>query len=170
MAASEQGDDPGGEPLTHLDPAGRARMVDVSEKDVSQRTAVAEGRIRMSPETMAAIETGDVKKGDVLQAARFAAISGGKRTGDLIPLCHVLPGASFSLDVATDPALPGVVVRAEVKVAGQTGVEMEALTAVTVGLLTVYDMAKSLDRGMVIEGVRLLFKDGGKSGRWSADG
>lgn len=170
MAASDQDDTPPQGGLTHLDPKGHARMVDVSEKNVSQRIAVAEGRIRMSPETVAAVEAGDVKKGDVLQVARVAAISAGKRTGDLIPLCHVLPGASFSIDVATDPTLPGVVVRAEVKVAGQTGVEMEALMAVTVGLLTVYDMAKSLDRGMVIEGVRLLLKDGGKSGRWSADG
>ena len=170
MAPSEKDDTPGRGGLTHLDPEGHARMVDVSEKDVSQRTAVAEGRIRMSPETLAAIEAGDVKKGDVLQVARLAAISAGKRTGDLIPLCHVLPGASFSMHVATDSALPGVIVRAEVKVAGQTGVEMEALTAVTVGLLTVYDMAKSLDRGMVIEDIRLLLKDGGKSGRWSADG
>lgn len=170
MAASDQDDTPAQGALTHLGPKGHARMVDVSEKNVSQRIAVAEGRIRMSPETLAAVEAGDVKKGDVLQVARVAAISAGKRTGDLIPLCHVLPGASFSIDVATDPTLPGVVVRAEVKVAGQTGVEMEALMAVTVGLLTVYDMAKSLDRGMVIEDVRLLLKDGGKSGRWSADG
>ena len=169
MAPSERDDAVGGEGLTHLDPDGQARMVDVSEKSVSQRTAVAEGRIRMSPETLGAIEAGDVKKGDVVQVARLAAISAGKRTADLIPLCHMLPGASFSVDVLTDRDLPGVVVRAEVKVAGQTGVEMEALTAVTVGLLTVYDMAKSLDRGMVIEGVRLLLKDGGKSGRWSAD-
>ncbi len=167
MVASDQEDR--GQGLTHLDPDGHARMVDVSEKGVTQRTAVAEGSIRMSSETLAAIEAGDVKKGDVLQAARFAAISAGKRTGELIPLCHVLPGASFTVDVVTNHDLPGVVVRAEVKVAGQTGVEMEALTAVTVGLLTVYDMAKSLDRGMVIQGVRLLLKDGGKSGRWSAD-
>jgi len=169
MAASDQQDTPGAGGLTHLDPAGHAQMVDVSEKRVSPRIALAEGRIRMSPETLRAIEAGDAKKGDVLQVARLAAISAGKRAGDLIPLCHVVPGASFSLDLSPDPQLPGVVVRAEVRVAGQTGVEMEALTAVTVALLTVYDMAKSLDRGMVIEGVRLLLKDGGKSGRWSAD-
>ncbi len=169
MAASDRGDTADGGGLTHLDPEGHARMVDVSEKNISQRTAVAEGRIRMSPETLNAIETGNVKKGDVIQVARLAAISAGKRTGDLIPLCHVLPGASFAMDVVMDRDLPGVVMRAEVRVAGQTGVVMEALTAVTVGLLTVYDMAKSLDRGMVIEGVRLLLKDGGKSGRWSAD-
>ena len=145
-------------------------MVDVSGKDVSRRTAVAEGRIRMAPDTLAAIESGDVKKGGVLQVAQLAAISAGKRTGDLIPLCHVLPGASFRVDAVADPSLPGVVVRVEVKAVGQTGVEMEALTAVTLGLLTVYDMAKSLDRGMTIEGVRLLLKEGGKSGRWCAGG
>ena len=145
-------------------------MVDVSGKNVSRRTAVAEGRIRMAPDTLAAIESGDVKKGSVLQVARLAAISAGKRTGDLIPLCHVLPGASFRVDAVADSSLPGVVVRVEVKAVGQTGVEMEALTAVTLGLLTVYDMAKSLDRGMTIEGVRLLLKEGGKSGRWCADG
>ncbi len=169
MAASERDGTPGGEDLTHLDASGHPRMVDVSEKSISRRTAVAEGRIRMAPDTLAAIESGDVKKGNVLQVARLAAISAGKRTGDLIPLCHILPGASFRVDVVTDPSLPGVVVRAEAKVTGQTGVEMEALTAVALGLLTVYDMAKSLDRGMSIEGVRLLLKEGGKSGRWSAD-
>ncbi len=169
MAASDRDDTAGGGGLTHLDAAGRAHMVDVTEKSVTNRTAVAEGRIRMAPETLAAIEAGNLKKGDVVQVARLAAISAGKRTGDLIPLCHMLPGASFTLDVVMDRDLPGVVLRAEVKVAGQTGVEMEALTAVSVGLLTVYDMAKSLDRGMQIEGIRLLLKDGGKSGRWSAD-
>jgi len=169
MAASTKNDTESPQGLTHLDPDGHARMVDVSDKTVSQRTAVAEGRIRMAPETLEAIEAGDVKKGDVVQVARLAAISAGKRTGDLIPLCHMLPGASFSLDVTMDRSLPGVVMRAEVKVAGQTGVEMEALTAVTVGLLTVYDMAKALDRGMTIEGIRLIVKDGGKSGRWSVD-
>ena len=169
MAASDQDETAGGGGLTHLDSDGHARMVDVSEKSISQRTAIAEGRIRMSPETLDAIEAGNIKKGDVIQVARLAAISAGKRTGDLIPLCHMLPGASFTLDVTIDRTLPGIVMRAEVKVAGQTGVEMEALTAVTVGLLTVYDMAKALDRGMMIEGVRLLLKDGGKSGRWSAN-
>ena len=169
MAVSDKNDDGDSGGLTHLDPDGHARMVDVSDKTVSQRIAVAEGRIRMSPETLDAIEAGNVKKGDVVQVARLAAISAGKRTGDLIPLCHMLPGASFGVDVTMDHSLPGVVLRAEVKVSGQTGVEMEALTAVTVGLLTVYDMAKALDRGMTIEGVRLLEKDGGKSGRWSVD-
>ncbi len=169
MAPSAKNETEGPQGLTHLDPDGHSRMVDVSDKTVSQRTAVAEGRIRMALATLEAIEAGDVKKGDVVQVARLAAISAGKRTGDLIPLCHMLPGASFSIEVTMDHSLPGVVMRAEVKVAGQTGVEMEALTAVTVGLLTVYDMAKALDRGMTIEGVRLLVKDGGKSGRWSAD-
>ena len=169
MAASDQDDRSGTAGLTHLDPEGRAHMVDVTQKNVTQRTAVAEGRIRMSAETFSAIEAGDMKKGDVVQVARVAAIVAGKRTGELIPLCHMLPGASFSIDVEMDRDLPGIVMRAEVTVAGQTGVEMEALTSVTVGLLTVYDMAKSIDRGMVIEGVRLLLKGGGKSGRWSAD-
>ena len=159
--------DPGG--LTHLDEDGHPRMVDVSAKDVSQRRAVAEGRIRMSPGTLAAIEAGDTKKGDVLQVARLAAITGGKRTGDLIPLCHVLPGVSFTVNAETDEELPGIVVRAEASIAGRTGVEMEALTAVGVALLTVNDMAKSLDRGMVIEDIRLLRKEGGKSGLWSSD-
>ena len=108
-------------------------------------------------------------KGDVLQVARLAGVMAGKRTGDLIPLCHMLPGASIAVDLDWDEALPGIVLRAEARITGQTGVEMEALTAVSVGLLTVYDMAKSLDRGMVIEGVRLLRKEGGKSGAWSVD-
>ena len=133
------------------------------------RIATAEGRIRMSTDTLAAIRGGGVQKGDVLQVARLAAIMAGKRTADLIPLCHMLPGASIAVDLDLDEALPGIVLRAEARIAGQTGVEMEALTAVSVGLLTVYDMAKSLDRGMVIEDVRLLHKDGGRSGAWSAD-
>ncbi len=133
------------------------------------RIATAEGRIRMSTDTLVAIRGGGVQKGDVLQVARLAAIMAGKRTADLIPLCHILPGASIAVDLDLDEALPGIVLRAEARIAGQTGVEMEALTAVSVGLLTVYDMAKSLDRGMVIEDVRLLHKDGGRSGAWSAD-
>jgi cyclic pyranopterin phosphate synthase len=158
-----------GTSLTHLDADGNPRMVDVSTKANSTRTAVAEGCIRMSRSTLAAIRAGDVRKGDVLQVARLAGIMAGKRTADLIPLCHVLPGASIVVDLDFDEALPGVVLRAEARIAGQTGVEMEALMAVSVGLLTVYDMAKSLDRGMVIENVRLLRKDGGKSGAWSLD-
>jgi cyclic pyranopterin phosphate synthase len=144
-------------------------MVDVTDKAATARTAIAEGRIRMSPDTLVAIRGGDVQKGDVLQVARLAAIMAGKRTAELIPLCHMLPGASITIDLELDESLPGVVLRAEARIAGQTGVEMEALTAASVGLLTVYDMAKSLDRGMVIEGIRLLHKDGGKSGTWSVD-
>ena len=167
--ATPEDRDSDGTGLTHLDSEGNPRMVDVSGKVPSDRTAVAEGRIRMSPETLAAIRGGSVHKGDVLQVARLAGIMAGKRTADLIPLCHMLPGASITVDLDLDETLPGIVLRAEARVAGQTGVEMEALTAVSVGLLTVYDMAKSLDRGMVIEGVRLLRKDGGKSGTWSVD-
>ncbi len=155
--------------VTHLDEHGRPRMVDIVEKDATRRTAVAQGRIRMSPATLTTIKTGDVRKGDALQVARLAAIMGGKRTSDLIPLCHQLPGTSFSVDLEPDDDLPGIVIRVEAKVLGQTGVEMEALTAVSVGLLTIYDMAKSLDRGMVIENVHLRFKDGGRSGTWSVD-
>jgi cyclic pyranopterin phosphate synthase len=161
--------DSGGAGLTHIDARGNPRMVDVSDKEASTRVAVAEGRIRMSADTLAAIRGGKVHKGDVLQVARLAGIMAGKRTADLIPLCHMLPGTSIAVDLDFDESLPGIVVRAEARIAGQTGVEMEALTAVSVGLLTVYDMAKSLDRGMVIEGVRLLRKEGGKSGAWTAD-
>ena len=168
MGTPEDGDS-GGPGLTHIDAEGNPRMVGVSGKTVSDRLAVAEGRIRMSAETLAAIRRGRVRKGDVLQVARLAGIMAGKRTADLIPLCHMLPGASISVDLDFDDVLPGIVLRAEARIAGQTGVEMEALTAVSVGLLTVYDMAKSLDRGMVIEGVRLLRKEGGKSGPWSVD-
>jgi cyclic pyranopterin phosphate synthase len=155
--------------LTHIGPDGNPRMVDVTDKAATARTAIAEGRIRMSPDTLVAIRGGDVQKGDVLQVARLAAIMAGKRTAELIPLCHMLPGASITIDLELDESLPGVVLRAEARIAGQTGVEMEALTAASVGLLTVYDMTKSLDRGMVIEGIRLLHKDGGKSGTWSVD-
>jgi cyclic pyranopterin phosphate synthase len=162
--------DSGGGGLTHIDEQGNPRMVDVSDKEASTRVAVAEGRIRMSADTLAAIREGKVHKGDVLQVARLAGIMAGKRTADLIPLCHMLPGASIAVDLDLDETLPGIVLRAEARITGQTGVEMEALTAVSVGLLTVYDMAKSLDRGMVIEGVRLLRKDGGKSGAWSEEG
>jgi len=161
--------DSGGADLTHIDEQGNPRMVDVSDKEASTRVAVAEGRIRMSADTLAAIRGGKVHKGDVLQVARLAGVMAGKRTADLIPLCHMLPGASIAVDLDLDETLPGIVLRAEARITGQTGVEMEALTAVSVGLLTVYDMAKSLDRGMVIEGVRLLRKDGGKSGAWSVD-
>lgn len=153
---------------THLDEHGSPRMIDVSGKESTRRRAVATGRIRMSPETLDAIVEGAGPKGDVLQVARLAGIMGGKRTGDLIPLCHVLPDASVEVDVRVDRALPGVVARAEAKVTGRTGVEMEALTAVSVALLTIYDMVKAMDRGMVLEEVRLIRKEGGESGVWDA--
>jgi cyclic pyranopterin phosphate synthase len=154
--------------LTHVDAEGQARMVDVTAKPSTRRRAVAEGRIRMAPETARAIRAGDAPKGDVLGTARLAGIMAGKRTSELIPLCHPLPGTTITVDLTVDEALPGVRARAEAQVEGQTGVEMEALTAVSVALLTVYDMAKALDRGMVIEGVRLLLKEGGRSGKWEA--
>lgn len=157
-------EDPKG--LTHLDHQGRPRMVDVSAKEETRRVAVAEGAIRMAPETLAAISSGRTKKGDVLQVARIAGIQAGKRSGELIPLCHILPGASLVVNLEEDPDLPGVRVKAEASIQGQTGVEMEALTAASVALLTVYDMAKALDRGMVIQDVRLLSKEGGRSGSW----
>lgn len=156
------------EGLTHFDEAGRPRMVDVTGKDETSRTAVAEGRIVMAPETLARILEGRTAKGDPLQVAQIAGIMAGKRTADLIPLCHQLPGASVEVTVSPDEALPGVVARAEARIRGQTGVEMEALTAVSVALLTVYDMVKAVDRGMRIEGVRLLSKEGGRSGTWAA--
>lgn len=156
--------------LTHLGPDGRARMVDVTGKAPSRRIAVAEGRIVMAAETLTAIEAGDAPKGDVLGTARLAGIMAAKRTADLIPLCHALPEASTTLRLDVDPALPGVRAEAEVHLLGRTGVEMEALTAVAVALLTVYDMAKALDRGMRIEGVRLVRKEGGAGGTWRAGG
>jgi len=155
--------------LTHLDPQGMPRMVDVSQKEDTHRRAVAEGAIRMAPETLQAIRDGKTPKGDVLQIAQIAGIQGGKRSGELIPLCHMLPGASLVVELEEDSELPGVRVRAEARIRGQTGVEMEALTAASVALLTVYDMAKSMDRGMVLEGIRLVTKEGGKSGRWSLE-
>ncbi|MXQ06874.1 cyclic pyranopterin monophosphate synthase MoaC [Alphaproteobacteria bacterium GH1-50] len=154
--------------LTHFDAAGQAHMVDVSDKAVTDRMAVAEGYVRMSPETLEIITSGTVKKGDVLSVARLAGIMGAKRTADLIPLCHPLPvtKVSLELDVAADR--PGIRVEATVKTSGQTGVEMEALTAVTTACLTIYDMVKAVEKGMVIEDIRLLLKDGGKSGRYEA--
>jgi cyclic pyranopterin monophosphate synthase len=160
-----------GEPeFTHLDEEGRPRMVDVTGKADTARRAVAEGHIRMSVECLEAIETRSTAKGDVLQVARIAAITGGKRTGELIPLCHMLPGASLVVDLVADRDLPGVRIRTEASVAGPTGVEMEALTAAAIGLLTVYDMVKSIDRTMEIGGVRLLSKSGGRSSDWRAEG
>jgi len=152
--------------LTHLDDQGRPRMVDVSEKEETRRKAVAVGAIRMARDTLSAISQGRSPKGDVLQVARIAGIQAGKRSGDLIPLCHVLPAASLVVDLKEDSDLPGIRVRAEAVFQGKTGVEMEALTAVSVALLTVYDMVKAMDRGMVLEGIHLLSKEGGRSGGW----
>lgn len=155
-------------PLTHFDERGDAHMVDVSGKAVTDRVAVAEGRVVMEAATLALITEGRAKKGDVLGVARLAGIMGAKKTADLIPLCHPLPITKVALELEPDAALPGVVVRATVKTGGQTGVEMEALTAVTVACLTIYDMLKAAEKGMRIEGVRLLMKEGGKSGRFEA--
>ncbi|WP_374390341.1 cyclic pyranopterin monophosphate synthase MoaC [Sandaracinobacter sp.] len=152
--------------LTHLDDTGAARMVDVGGKAVTARMAVAGGRIGMTAQALAAIREGSAKKGDVLATARIAGIMAAKRTAELIPLCHPLPISSVTIDLALDA--DGVAVTASVSTTGQTGVEMEALTAASVALLTIYDMAKALDRGMRIDGVRLLEKRGGKSGDWRA--
>ena len=154
--------------LTHLDEKGRARMVDVGAKEVTQRTAIAEGFVQMRPETLALVISGDAKKGDVLAAARIAGIMAAKKTHELIPLCHPLAitKVAMEFDPSRDPA--GIRVTAEVKVAGQTGVEMEALTAVSVACLTIYDMLKAADKAMTIEGVRLLEKTGGRSGTYRA--
>jgi cyclic pyranopterin monophosphate synthase len=154
--------------LTHIDPGGAARMVDVSEKAVTERIAVAEGRVRMSAETLDLVISGNAKKGDVLGAARIAGIMAAKKTSELIPLCHPLAITKVEVDVAPDEAggAPALLVRATVKVTGRTGVEMEALTAVSVACLTVYDMIKAVERGAVIEGIRLIEKSGGKSGHF----
>jgi cyclic pyranopterin phosphate synthase len=154
--------------LSHLDAGGSARMVGIHEKDVTVRTATAEGTITMSAETLAAIRAGNMKKGDVLGTARIAGIMAAKRTADLIPLCHPLPLSEVQIDIQPDDKLPGLRVTATVKVEGKTGVEMEALAAVSVACLTIYDMAKVAGRGMVIGGIRLLEKTGGRSGHWRA--
>ena len=152
--------------LTHLDAAGRARMVDVSGKDVTDRVAVARGAIVMQPETLARIVGGALPKGDVLAAARLAGIMAAKRTAELIPLCHPLPLAAVEIDLTPDPGGTRLEVAATVRSSGRTGVEMEALTAVSVALLTLYDMAKSIDRGMRLTDIRLVHKSGGKSGTY----
>ncbi len=156
--------------LTHLDDGGRARMVDVTAKGATTRRALAEGRIRMAGTTLAALRAGSLEKGEALGVARLAGIMAGKKTADLIPLCHGLPGVSVTVELQPDPELPGLIARAEAVYHGRTGVEMEALTAVSVALLTIYDMAKALDRGMVIEEVRLVRKEGGASGLWTEVG
>ena len=157
-----------GSALTHIDARGEARMVDVSEKPATERIAVAEGRVVMSKATLELIESGNAKKGDVLGVARVAGIMAAKRTHELIPLCHPLALSKVTLDIAADHRLPGCMVRATVKVTGPTGVEMEALTAVSVACLTIYDMIKAAERGVRIEGIHLVEKTGGKSGHYRA--
>ena len=156
--------------LTHFDGAGQAHMVDVSGKPVTDRVAVAEGWVRMRPETLALVEQGSARKGDVLGIARLAGIMGAKKTADLIPLCHPLPITKVTLDLVTDAALPGVRITATVKTTGRTGVEMEALTAVSVAALTVHDMLKAAEKSIEIGGIRVVLKDGGKSGRYELGG
>ncbi len=155
--------------LTHFDAQGQAHMVDVSGKEDTNRIAVAEAHVRMLPETLALVDEGTAKKGDVLGVARLAGIMGAKRTSDLIPLCHPLPITRVAVELEADPDLPGIRIAATVKTTGKTGVEMEALTAASTAALTVYDMLKAVDRGMEIGGLRVLLKDGGKSGRFEAN-
>ncbi len=155
-------------PLSHFDAAGQAHMVDVSDKEITARVAVAEGHITMTAKTLALVKDGTARKGDVLGTARLAGIMAAKKTADLIPLCHPLPISKVSLDLTPDDALPGVRITATVKTTGQTGVEMEALTAVSVAALTVHDMVKAVQKDMVIGGIRVTLKDGGKSGRFEA--
>jgi cyclic pyranopterin phosphate synthase len=152
--------------LTHIDSSGEARMVDVSEKPATERVAVAEGRVVMSKETLKLILSGNAKKGDVLGTARIAGIMAAKRTHELIPLCHPLALSKVTVDIEPDPKLPGCIARASVKVTGPTGVEMEALTAVSVACLTIYDMIKAVERGVRIEDIHLVEKLGGKSGHY----
>jgi cyclic pyranopterin monophosphate synthase len=152
--------------LSHIDSRGEARMVDISAKPATERTAIAEGRVVMSKATLKLILSGNAKKGDVLGTARIAGIMAAKRTSELIPLCHPLALSKVTVDISTDNKLPGCIVRASVNVTGPTGVEMEALTAVSVACLTIYDMVKAVERGIRIDGVRLLEKKGGKSGHY----
>jgi len=154
--------------LTHFDAGGQAHMVDVSDKAVTSRIAVAECHVRMQPETLALVTTGDARKGDVLGVARLAGIMGAKKTAELIPLCHPLPITKVTVDLTPDADLPGVRIEATVKTTGQTGVEMEALTAASTAALTVYDMLKAAEKYMEIGGLRVVLKDGGKSGRYEA--
>ncbi len=154
--------------LTHFDEGGLAHMVDVSAKAVTDRIASAEAWIKMSPQTLAHVTAGTAKKGDVLGIARIAGIQGAKKTSDLIPLCHPLPITKVALELTPDAALPGVRITATVKTTGQTGIEMEALTAASVAALTVYDMLKAVQNDMEIGGLRVTLKDGGKTGRFEA--
>ena len=155
--------------LTHIGVSGEARMVDVTEKPDTDRVAVAQGAVVMRAETLALIRAGDMKKGDVLGAARIAGIMAAKRTHELIPLCHPLALTGVEVEITPDEALPGLKVRARARVKGATGVEMEALTAVSVACLTIYDMAKAVDRAMRVEDIRLIEKSGGKTGHWRRD-
>lgn len=154
--------------LTHIDAAGEARMVDVSDKSATARLAVAEGRVVMARQTLDLIVSGNAKKGDVLGTARIAGIMAAKRAAELIPLCHPLALSKITVDIVPDASLPGCLVRASVKVSGPTGVEMEAMTAVSVACLTIYDMIKAVERGVRIEGIHLVEKQGGKSGHYRA--
>lgn len=154
--------------LTHFDGKGDAHMVDVSDKDVTSRIAVATGCVNMLPQTLALVTEGTARKGDVLGVARLAGIMGAKKCSELIPLCHPLPITKVSVELTPDPALPGVRIEATVKTTGQTGVEMEALTAVSTAALTVYDMLKAAEKTMEISAIRVVLKDGGKSGRFEA--
>jgi cyclic pyranopterin phosphate synthase len=154
--------------LTHIGAGGEARMVDVSDKPATERVAVAQGRVTMSKETLDLVLSGNAKKGDVLGAARIAGIMAAKKTHELIPLCHPLPVTKVEVDIAPDEDMPGLTIQATVKVTGQTGVEMEALTAVSVACLTIYDMVKAVERGMRIEDIHLVEKRGGKSGHYQA--
>ena len=173
MSVADSTEQPGSRPervqLTHIDSGGAARMVDVGAKPESERVAAAQGAVRMAPATLAAIKAGDAPKGDVLSTARLAGVLAAKRTAQLIPLCHTLILSQVVVDLALDEEASRVLITATVRCRGKTGVEMEALTAVSVAALTVYEMAKALDRGMVIEGIRLLEKRGGKSGDWRAE-
>lgn len=162
--------DPSFTQFTHFDAAGQAHMVDVGDKVETQRRAVACGSIFMGPATLALIQSGSAKKGDVLGIARVAAIQGAKRTADLIPLCHPIALTRVTVELNPDPERSAVHCTVTAECTGRTGVEMEALTATSVGLLTIYDMCKAADRGMRIEGIRLLEKAGGKSGHWTAEG
>jgi cyclic pyranopterin monophosphate synthase len=154
--------------LTHIGASGEAHMVDVGAKAETERTAIAEGSVTMQPQTLQMILDGDAKKGDVLGAARIAGIMAAKKTHELIPLCHPLLLTKVSIDIEPDAALPGLRIRALARVTGKTGVEMEALTAASIACLTIYDMAKAVDRGMVVSGIRLIEKSGGKSGDYRA--
>ena len=154
--------------LTHFDDQGAAHMVDVSEKEVTSRIATATGHIKMTRQTLDMITEGRAKKGDVMGVARLAGIMGAKKTADLIPLCHPLPITKVSVDITPDSDLPGLQIAATVKTTGQTGVEMEALTAVSVTALTIHDMVKAVEKSMVISDIKVTLKDGGKSGRYEA--